>query len=104
MQQNMSCINEDYSSLGELLKARSSELSAQLLKVQGIHHEAQSTLQWLENMKKTAGSWNSEPAGKDSMKKQIERQKVSACVISLMYNCLREYTFRLVLIKSFCLY
>ncbi|KAF4090023.1 hypothetical protein AMELA_G00044950, partial [Ameiurus melas] len=75
VQQNMSCISEDYSSLGELLKARSSELSALLLKVQGVQHEARSTLQWLENMKKTAVSWNSEPAGKDSMKIQMERQK-----------------------------
>ncbi|XP_060781397.1 dystonin isoform X6 [Neoarius graeffei] len=75
VQQNMSCINEDYSSLGELLKTTSSELSALLLKVQGVHHEAQSTLQWLENMKKTAVAWNSEPAGKDSMKMQMERQK-----------------------------
>ncbi|KAK3573639.1 hypothetical protein QTP86_029971 [Hemibagrus guttatus] len=75
VEQNMSSINEDYSSLGELLKNRSSDLSALLLKVQGVQHEAQSTLQWLENMKKTAASWNSESAGKDSMKMQIERQK-----------------------------
>lgn len=77
VQQNMSSINEDYSSLGKLLKTKSSELNALLLKVQGVQHEAQSTLQWLENMKKTAKSWNSEPASKDSMKMQIERQKVS---------------------------
>ncbi|KAI5108559.1 dystonin [Silurus meridionalis] len=75
VQQNMSCISDDYSSLGELLKARSSELSALLLKVQGVQQESQSTLQWLENMKKTAVSWNSEPAGKDSVKMQMERQK-----------------------------
>ncbi|XP_060727867.1 dystonin isoform X10 [Tachysurus vachellii] len=75
VEQNMSSINEDYSSLGELLKTRSSELSGLLLKVQGVQNEAQSTLQWLENMKKTAVSWNSEPAGKDTMKIQIERQK-----------------------------
>lgn len=78
VQQNMSCINDDYSGLGELLKARSSELSALLLKVQGVQREAQSTLQWLENMKKTAESWSSEPTDKDSMKMQMERQKVSA--------------------------
>lgn len=76
----MSSINEDYSSLGELLKTRSSELNGLLLKVQGVQNEAQSTLQWLENMKKTAVSWNSEPAGKDTMKMQIERQKVSTLV------------------------
>ncbi|XP_047667970.1 dystonin isoform X24 [Tachysurus fulvidraco] len=75
VEQNMSSINEDYSSLGELLKTRSSELSGLLLKVQGVQNEAHSTLQWLENMKKTAVSWNSEPAGKDTMKMQIERQK-----------------------------
>ncbi|TSN48476.1 Dystonin [Bagarius yarrelli] len=75
VQQNISCINEDYTSLGELLKTRSSELSALLLKVQGVQDQAQSTLQWLENMKKTAVSWNSEPAGKESMKMQLEQQK-----------------------------
>lgn len=82
MQQNMSGINEDYSSLGELLKNRGSELSALLLKVQGVQHEAQTTLQWLDNMKKTAESWNSERAGDGSMKMQMERQKVSALVFN----------------------
>ncbi|KAM9476478.1 dystonin isoform 14-T14 [Clarias gariepinus] len=75
VQQNMSGINEDYSSLGELLKNRGSELSALLLKVQGVQHEAQTTLQWLDKMKKTAESWNSERAGDGSMKMQMERQK-----------------------------
>lgn len=91
VQQNMSCINDDYSSLGELLKARSSELSALLLKVQGVQREAQSTLQWLENMKKTAESWNSEPTDKDSMKMQMERQKVSALKIKKI--CIAEQRF-----------
>lgn len=91
MQQNLSCLNEDYSSLGELLKARSSELSTQLRKVQGVQHETQSTLQWLENMKKTAESWNSEPAGKDSMKKQMERQKVSVIEKFCVSVCLTTH-------------
>lgn len=92
VQQNMSCINEDYSSLGELLKARSLELSAQLRKVQGVQHEAQSMLQWLENMKKTAGSWNSELESKDSMKKQLERQKVSRLLINKLRIAVWENT------------
>lgn len=100
MQQNMSCINEDYSSLGELLKARSTELSALLLKVQGVQHEARSTLQWLENMKKTSVSWNSEPAGKDSMKMQMERQKVSALMFNKLCTVsLCVYAFRLHLLS-----
>uniref|UniRef100_A0A4W4F390 Dystonin n=1 Tax=Electrophorus electricus TaxID=8005 RepID=A0A4W4F390_ELEEL len=75
VQQNMLCVGESYRNLGELLKTRSSELNAQLLKVQGAHDEAESMLQWLENMKKTATSWSSEPMGKESVKTQMEQQK-----------------------------
>uniref|UniRef100_A0A673MFR7 Dystonin n=1 Tax=Sinocyclocheilus rhinocerous TaxID=307959 RepID=A0A673MFR7_9TELE len=56
VQQNMSYINNDYEHLGELLKARSSELSALLKRVQGVHDQAESLRQWMEDTKKTAAS------------------------------------------------
>lgn len=76
MQQNMSYVSEGYRTLGELLKTRSSELSDLLLRVRGAHNEAESMLQWLEDIKKTAASWRSEATVKDSVKAQIEQQKV----------------------------
>ncbi|XP_037394274.1 dystonin isoform X4 [Pygocentrus nattereri] len=75
VQQNMSCVSEGYRNLGDLLKGRSSELNALLQKVRGAHDEAESMLQWLEDMKKTAASWSSEPTVKDSVKTQMEQQK-----------------------------
>ncbi|XP_067278514.1 dystonin isoform X3 [Pseudorasbora parva] len=76
VQQNMSCITSGYEALGELLKARSSELSALLKKVQGVHEQAESLLQWMEDTKKTVSSWSNQPSGKDTVKSQIEQQKV----------------------------
>uniref|UniRef100_A0A8B9KKY6 Dystonin n=1 Tax=Astyanax mexicanus TaxID=7994 RepID=A0A8B9KKY6_ASTMX len=76
VQQNMLCVSEGHRNLGELLKARSSQLNSLLLKVRGAHNEAESMLQWLEDMKKTAESWSSEPTAKDSVKTQMEQQKV----------------------------
>ncbi|KAL1263492.1 hypothetical protein QQF64_006231, partial [Cirrhinus molitorella] len=76
VQQNMSCINNDYEHLGELLKARSSELSALLKKVQGVHEQAESLHQWMEDTKKTAASLSNHPSGKDTVKSQIEQQKI----------------------------
>ncbi len=78
VQQNMSCINNDYEHLGELLKARSSELSALLKRVQGVHEQAESLRQWMEDTKKTAASLSSHPSGKDAVKSQIEQQKVNS--------------------------
>lgn len=77
VQQNMSCINNNYEHLGELLKARSSELSALLKKVQGVHEQAESLRQWMEDTKKTAASLSNHPSGKDTVKSQIEQQKVN---------------------------
>ncbi|XP_016332642.1 dystonin isoform X2 [Sinocyclocheilus anshuiensis] len=76
VQQNMSYINNDYEHLGELLKARSSELSALLKRVQGVHDQAESLRQWMEDTKKTAASLSNHPSGKDAVKSQIEQQKV----------------------------
>uniref|UniRef100_A0A672MIY4 Dystonin n=1 Tax=Sinocyclocheilus grahami TaxID=75366 RepID=A0A672MIY4_SINGR len=76
VQQNMSYINNNYEHLGELLKARSSELGALLKRVQGVHDQAESLRQWMEDTKKTATSLSNHPSGKDTVKSQIEQQKV----------------------------
>uniref|UniRef100_A0A8C2B6A3 Dystonin n=1 Tax=Cyprinus carpio TaxID=7962 RepID=A0A8C2B6A3_CYPCA len=76
VQQNMSSINNDYEHLGEHLKARSSELSALLKRVQGVHDQAETLCQWMEDTKKTATSLSNHPSGKDAVRSQIEQQKV----------------------------
>uniref|UniRef100_A0A8C1VJ46 Dystonin n=1 Tax=Cyprinus carpio TaxID=7962 RepID=A0A8C1VJ46_CYPCA len=76
VQQNMSYINNNYEHLGELLKARSSELGALLKRVLGVHEQAESLRQWMEDTKKTATSLSNRPSGKDTVKSQIEQQKV----------------------------
>ncbi|XP_059374124.1 dystonin-like isoform X2 [Carassius carassius] len=76
VQQNMSYMNNNYEHLGELLKARSSELGALLKRVLGVHEQAESLRQWMEETKKTATSLSSHPSGKDTVKSQIEQQKV----------------------------
>uniref|UniRef100_A0A9J7Z2G7 Dystonin n=1 Tax=Cyprinus carpio carpio TaxID=630221 RepID=A0A9J7Z2G7_CYPCA len=76
VQQNMSSINNDYEHLGEHLKARSSELSALLKRVQGVHDQAETLRQWMEDTKKTATSLSNHPSGKDAVRSQIEQQKV----------------------------
>uniref|UniRef100_A0A673GHH4 Dystonin n=1 Tax=Sinocyclocheilus rhinocerous TaxID=307959 RepID=A0A673GHH4_9TELE len=73
---NMSYINNNYEHLGELLKARSSELGALLKRVLGVHDQAESLRQWMEDTKKTATSLSNHPSGKDTVKSQIEQQKV----------------------------
>uniref|UniRef100_A0A8C1IVI2 Dystonin n=1 Tax=Cyprinus carpio TaxID=7962 RepID=A0A8C1IVI2_CYPCA len=75
VQQNMSYINNNYEHLGELLKARSSELGALLKRVLGVHEQAESLRQWMEDTKKTATSLSNRPSGKDTVKSQIEQQK-----------------------------
>lgn len=77
VQQNMSGINSSYEDLGELLKARSSELNALMKKIQGVHEQTDSLMKWIEDTKKTAASWRNHPSGKDSVKTQMEQQKVN---------------------------
>ncbi|XP_066534474.1 dystonin [Hoplias malabaricus] len=99
VQQNMSYVSEGYKNLGELLNSRSSELSTLLLKVRGAHNEAESMLQWLEDMKKTAASWSSEPTAKDSVKTQMEQQKAyeeSMKQKQQQYQQLREKVLHLI--------
>lgn len=76
IQQNTLFINEGYESLGELLKSRAAELSSLVQKMREAQKETGLMMTWLKDMKKTAASWKDEATEKDSMKTQLEQQKV----------------------------
>ncbi|XP_055745835.1 dystonin-like isoform X6 [Salvelinus fontinalis] len=75
VQQNMSYINEGHESLGEVLKGRATELSVLVQEVTEAQKETDAMITWLQDMKKTAASWNSASTEKDTMKTQLEQQK-----------------------------
>lgn len=76
IQQNMSFVNEGYASLGETLKSREAELSSSVQEMKEAQKETDNMMTWLKDMKKTAASWNKEATEKDSVKTQLEQQKV----------------------------
>uniref|UniRef100_A0A8C7LIP6 Dystonin n=1 Tax=Oncorhynchus kisutch TaxID=8019 RepID=A0A8C7LIP6_ONCKI len=78
VQQNMSYINEGHKSLGEVLKGRATELSVLVQEVTEAQKETDTMITWLQDMKKTAASWNSASTEKDTMKTQLEQQKVDS--------------------------
>ncbi|TNN00081.1 hypothetical protein fugu_013113 [Takifugu bimaculatus] len=75
IQQNMSFVNEGYESLGEKLKSRAAELKSSVHDISEAKEETDTIITWLKDMKKTAASWNNSD-GKDSVKTQLEQQKV----------------------------
>ncbi|XP_029305110.1 LOW QUALITY PROTEIN: dystonin [Cottoperca gobio] len=75
IQQNMSFVNEGYSSLGKLLKSRAAELSSSVQEVKEAKKETDNMMTWLKDMKNTAASWNKAATEKDSVKTQLEQQK-----------------------------
>uniref|UniRef100_UPI0037E92C14 dystonin n=1 Tax=Semicossyphus pulcher TaxID=241346 RepID=UPI0037E92C14 len=75
IQQNMSFVNEGYTSLGETLKNRKADLSSSVEEVKDAQKETEEMMTWLKDMKKTAASWNSAATEKDSVKSQLEQQK-----------------------------
>uniref|UniRef100_A0A673MBT5 Dystonin n=1 Tax=Sinocyclocheilus rhinocerous TaxID=307959 RepID=A0A673MBT5_9TELE len=75
VQQNMSYINNDYEHLGELLKARSSELSALLKRVQGVHDQAESLRQLFEGGCQVVLGMYSHISGWEEVKGTMEIRK-----------------------------
>ncbi|XP_053189157.1 dystonin [Scomber japonicus] len=75
IQQNMSFVNEGYTSLGETLKNRAAELSSSVQEVKGAQKEVDDMMAWLKDMKNTTSSWNNAATEKDSVKTQLEQQK-----------------------------
>lgn len=77
VQQSMTQVTEGYGTLGELLRAREAELSQRVGDMKEAREQGDTMKTWLEDMKKKAASWNSTGAsGKDSVKAQMEQQKV----------------------------
>lgn len=76
IQQNMSFVNERYASLGETLKSRAAELSSSVQEVKDAQKETEDMMTWLKDTKKIAESWNNTATEKDSVKTQLEQQKV----------------------------
>lgn len=76
IQQNMSFVNEGYASLGDTLKSRAAVLSSSVQEVKDAQKETDDMMTWLKDMKKMAASWNNAATEKDSVKTQLEQQKV----------------------------
>ncbi|MBN3308874.1 DYST protein, partial [Amia calva] len=76
IQQNMSYINDGYENLGAILKGRAEELGGLLQNLQETQKDATSVMQWLEDMSKTAASWDAVSTEANTMKEQMEQQKV----------------------------
>lgn len=81
IQQNMSFVNEGYESLGEKLKSRAAELKSSVHDISEAKEETDTMITWLKDMKKTAASWSNSD-GKDSVKTQLEQQKVRSVAAS----------------------
>lgn len=86
IQQNMSFVNEGYESLGETLKSRAAALKTSVQDFKEAKKETEDMMTWLKDMKKTASSWNSAATEKDSVKTQLEQQKVLKHCCSLSSN------------------
>lgn len=78
----MSFISEGYTNLGEKLKSRAEQLSSLLQEVKEAQKESEDMMTWLKDMKKTAASWHNEATERDSVKTQLEQQKVLTCCCS----------------------
>lgn len=76
IQQNMSHVNDGYKSLGETLRSRESELRSSVNEFRAAKSETDDIMAWLREMKKTAATWNKVSTEKDSVKTQLEQQKV----------------------------
>ncbi|XP_061914261.1 dystonin isoform X3 [Entelurus aequoreus] len=76
IQQNMSFVNEGYSSLGDALKSQAAELSGAVRELKDAKKETDNMMTWLEDMKKTTASWKNGATEKDAVKTQLEQQKV----------------------------
>lgn len=79
IQQNMSFVNEGYESLGQTLRSRAAELSSSLHDFKETEKDTDDMMMWLKDMKRTAASWNKATTEKDSVKAQLEQQKVLKC-------------------------
>lgn len=88
IQQNMSHVNDGYESLGETLKSRESELRTSVSDFRAAKSETDDMMAWLSEMKKTAATWKNVASEKDSVKTQLEQQKVQKFLLALIKETL----------------
>lgn len=88
IQQNMSHVNDGYESLGETLRSRESELRSSGDEFRAAKNETDDMMAWLREMKKTAATWNKAASEKDSVKTQLEAQKVQNFLLMLIKETL----------------
>lgn len=79
IQQNLSFVNERYTSLGETLNSRAAKLSGSVQEVKNTQKETDDMITWLKDTKKAAELWNNTATERDSVKTQLEQQKVRKC-------------------------
>ncbi len=89
IQQNMTFVNEGYGSLGETLKSRAAELSHLVQDIKEAQKDGKNMMSWLKDMKKTAASWSNAATGKDSVKTQLDQQKVQKSCCCSQMGCLK---------------
>ena len=76
VRQDLTSINEGYGSLGQRLRSRAAELGGLAHQVQEAQQEAQDMIAWLRDAKTSTDAWTSGAAEKQSVKMQLEQQKV----------------------------
>lgn len=91
IQQNMSFIDEGYAKLGETLRSRAAQLSSLVQEVKEAQKETDDMMKWLKDMKNTTESWSAAAAEKESVKTQLEQQKVQK--VSLHTRWSVEFSF-----------
>lgn len=99
IQQQMSFVNEEYTSLGDILKSRAAELNSLVQEVKEAQKETADMMTWLKDMKKTAASWDGEAT---EVKTQLEMQKVKKKYYILNESHDPSKDWHIVLICLFC--
>lgn len=88
IQQSMSHVNDGYKGLGETLKSRELELRTSVDEFRAAKSETDDMMAWLREMKQTAATWNNVASEKDSVKTQLEQQKVPKFLLALIRETL----------------
>ncbi|XP_041069007.1 microtubule-actin cross-linking factor 1 isoform X4 [Carcharodon carcharias] len=84
IQQNVSDVNHNYKTLGNVLKERQDHLWATINQMQEVQEETNSVMKWLELKEQTLSMLTSSPAKTQTMKAQVEQNK--AFLVELEQN------------------
>ncbi|XP_078093960.1 microtubule-actin cross-linking factor 1 isoform X3 [Mustelus asterias] len=84
IQQNVSDVNHNYKTLGNVLKESQDHLQATINQMQEVQEETNSVMKWLELKEQTLSTLNSSPTKTQTMKVQAEQNK--AFLVELEQN------------------